>query len=589
MTAPAPTAPPPATPRVPVADARRTWQALRDHVRPLRGRLAVATLLLVAATALTLAGPAVLGRVVDAATAGRGGELLPLTVLFALVMAAGAGLTWVGVVRVATVGEDLLRDLRQAVFDRTTGLPLHTVEEVPTGDLLSRATNDISTLTTASRYVVPTATVAVLELVLTLGALFLVSPVLAATTLVLVPFVMVGGRWYLRRAPALYRDLRAHTGDTVDTLHEAHDGIRTLLALHATSRVRARLQRQVDHVYAAEMRATTLRNVLRPTVSTGQALALGLALLVGTLGVQRGTLTIGIVTAAALYLLRLVEPILVLLELLDELQATGAALARVVGLVELAPRQPVVVSPARPRDGTVRIRSLRFGYGDGDVLHGIDLALAPGERLAVVGPSGAGKTTLAKLLAGVHRADDGAIELGGVPLERITDLRWHVQLVTQEQHVFAGPLGDDLRLAAPDADDGRLLAVLGEVGAELWVTALADGLATRVGDGGRRLTPTQAQQVALARLLLADPPVVVLDEATAALDPAAARSLEGAVRRVLAGRTVLTVTHRLGAATTADRIALLRDGRITECGTHEELLAAGGGYADLYRAWSTGV
>jgi ATP-binding cassette subfamily C protein len=237
------------------------------------------------------------------------------------------------------------------------------------------------------------------------------------------------------------------------------------------------------------------------------------------------------------------------------------------------------------------VRSAGFAYDEGRrVLHAVDLEIPAGLHVALVGASGAGKSTLAKLVAGVHRPDEGSVALGGVDLADIApaELRRHVALVTQEVHVFAGPLADDLRLSRPAASDSELRQALELVGARGWVEALPDGLSTVVGQGGHRLTATRAQQLALARLVLADPAVAVLDEATADAGSAGARVLERAVATALRGRTALVVAHRLSQAAAADLVVVMDDGRVIEAGAHADLLRTGGGYARLWAAWSTG-
>jgi ABC-type multidrug transport system fused ATPase/permease subunit len=223
------------------------------------------------------------------------------------------------------------------------------------------------------------------------------------------------------------------------------------------------------------------------------------------------------------------------------------------------------------------------------VLHGLDLDVRPGERLAVVGPSGAGKSTISRLLAGIHGPRTGRVDLGGVPLLELPleRLRREVALVTQEHHIFVGSLADNLRLASAHASDADLEEALAAVDALAWAQALPAGLATRVGSGGERLTPAQAQQVALARLVLADPHTLVLDEATALLDPRAARHLERSLAAVLEDRTVVAVAHRLHTAYDADRVAVVEDGLVTELGSHDELMATGGSYAALWESWQT--
>jgi ABC-type multidrug transport system fused ATPase/permease subunit len=241
-----------------------------------------------------------------------------------------------------------------------------------------------------------------------------------------------------------------------------------------------------------------------------------------------------------------------------------------------------------PAGDKLAAQDVRYAYVDTrDVLHGIDLDLQPGERVAVVGPSGAGKSTLGRLLAGIHPPRVGRVEVGGVrlvdlPLE---SLRREVALVTQEQHVFVGTLLENLCLARVDATDEELRAALAAVDALDWAEALPDGLETVVGAGGHPLTPPQAQQVALARLVLADPHTLVLDEATSLLDPRAARHLERSLASVLEGRTVVAIAHRLHTAHDADRVAVVEDGLLEEIGTHDELVARGGSYAALWESW----
>ncbi|HEY0188651.1 MAG TPA: ABC transporter ATP-binding protein, partial [Cellulomonas sp.] len=272
--------------------------------------------------------------------------------------------------------------------------------------------------------------------------------------------------------------------------------------------------------------------------------------------------------------------------IIDELQVGGASLARLLGVSQVP--EDRVASGAQPLDERLRAQDVRFGYVEGrDVLHGIDLDIGVGERIAMVGPSGAGKSTLGRLLAGIHPPGAGTVALDGVRLVDLPldDLRSQVALVTQEQHVFVGTLAQNLRLARPDADDDRLRAALESVDADLWVAALPLGLATVVGSGGHPVTPAQAQQLALARLVLADPHTLVLDEATSLLDPRAARHLERSLSAVLAGRTVVAIAHRLHTAHDADRVAVVDGGRITEIGPHDDLVAADGEYAALWRSW----
>jgi ABC-type multidrug transport system fused ATPase/permease subunit len=293
----------------------------------------------------------------------------------------------------------------------------------------------------------------------------------------------------------------------------------------------------------------------------------------------------------------LIDPVDRIVSYLDELQMGSASLARLLG-VALVPDDRETTG-AEPQDEHHEADDVRFAYVDGrDVLHGIDLDVQVGERIAMVGPSGAGKSTLGRLLAGIHPPRTGEVTVGGVGLVELplSDLRGHVALVTQEHHVFVGTLRENLALAVvpeerasrstpPGADDDQIRAALDAVDALEWVDQLPDGLDTVVGSGGRALTAPQAQQVALARLVLADPHTLVLDEATSLIDPRAARHLERSLAAVLHGRTVIAIAHRLFSAHDADRVAVVEDGVISELGSHDELVAAGGSYAALWDSW----
>lgn len=573
--------------KLPIADGpelrRETANLLRRHRRGLGVILALHGLAAVAA----LAGPYVLGRIVDAVAAGTTpGFVDRAAVLLIVAVAAQTVLIRFAQRASRVLGETVFAELREEFVDTVTKLPLSTVERAGTGDLVGRTTNDIDRVQHSVRFGVPRILVTSATVVLTMVAAFVVDWRVAPAMLVGLPLLLVSTRWYLRRAAPAYLRESASYATLNGSITESVEGARTIDALGLGARRRARVDEDLRRAFEAEKATLRLRTVLFPGVDFSFVLPVAGVLAWGAFLIAQGHTSVGAVTTVAVFALQLSHPIGELIYWLDEIQVGATSLARILGVRAVAPDR--TASGEVPVDERVVGRGVRYAYRAGhDVLHGVDLDLVPGERLAVVGPSGAGKSTLGRMLAGIHPPTGGRVSVGDVPLVDLPleDLRGHVALVTQEHHVFVGTVAENLRLADQSASDADLRRALEAVDAWEWVSALAEGLETAVGSGGAALTPAQAQQIALARLVLLDPHTLVLDEATSLLDPRAARHLERSLSAVLAGRTVVAIAHRLHTAHDADRVAVVEDGRITELGPHDDLVAAAGDYAKLWHSW----
>ena len=566
---------------LPVATPGRTWQATVEMLRGRRGKTALTLATLLASGIAIVFVPPLLGRLVDVVrdSGGRSAvDVIALGLLIALL--ARAIFTGLGQLLLARLGEQLLAQLRERVVRRAMEVPLETVERAGTGDLVQRTGGDITVISEGLRTALPAVARALIDVGLTLVGLTVLDWRLGLAGLAPLPIWIFATRWYLRTSGPRYAAERAADSAQTQSLVSSLTGAATVRAFRLQARHLRGIGETSDAAVRAGVQARATQSRFGAVLNGAEMVGVLSILITGFSLVRSEAITLGAATAAAFYFTRLFSPLMIMLYLLDEAQSAGAALARLIGVTDL----PAPAAPARPEhpgDASVVISGVRFGYDDGpEVLHGIDLSLAPGERVAVVGATGAGKTTLGMIVAGVRQPDDGHVRVGGVPLAHLADLRRHVVLLTQEVHVFAGTVADNLRLARPDADDHLLRAALAEVGVDLELDAI-------VGHGADELSATHAQQLALTRLVLADPDVAILDEATAEAGSAGARVLERAAERALRGRTAMVIAHRLTQAVIADRVVMMDKGRVVEVGPHAELIKAGGPYAALWSAWSS--
>jgi len=574
----------------PVADNHVVMAFFGGLLRERKGIFVWLVVLNALAAGVALVVPRLLGTLVNTVQAGEvsTGRLDRLAVVIVAVVCTQALLTFLAQWVSTVFGQDLLASAREFIVSTVLRLPLGRVEGASTGDLVTRVTRDVGTMSRSVQFGLPQAIISGLTVVLSVVAMLLNSVVLAVPSLLLIGSSAFQVRRYLQRAPKGYITEGSTYSRINTTLTETVEGARTVEALGLSDLRVGAGDGDIAVSAQAERYTMTLRNLLFCVIDVAFNTPRVVTLLVGGWGYAQGWVSLGQITTALLYVESLSGPLDRLVGEMDRLQVGVASTSRLLGIAEV----PEDRTPGddRPEGPHLVGEDLRFAYREGhDVLHGVTLDLEVGERLAIVGPSGSGKSTLGRLLSGINGPRTGSVTVGGVDLVALPleVLRTEVALVTQEHHVFVGTVRDNIVLAREDSDDEAVWAALSAVGSRDWVERLPRGLDTLIGSGNQSLTPAQAQQIALARLIIADPHTLVLDEATSLIDPRTARTLEGSMNALLDGRTVVAIAHRLHTAHDADRIAVVIDGEIVELGSHQELVEQDGEYAALWHAWTS--
>jgi ATP-binding cassette subfamily B protein len=582
-------------------DAKLDRRAARDVLRraapilrPYRREVIGAAIMVTISTMAVLAGPFLLKVGIDRGISVDDGRVLNLVVVAYIVVAAIAYVTSrTQVLLISKAGEGFLRDLRRKVFDHLLRLSMPFYDREKAGVVVSRMTSDVDSLQELVQQGLLQLVASLLLIIGSLVVLAVVSWQLLLICLLPIPVVVLASIKFQRDSNEAYLSVRDRIGLTLSALQEGITGVRVIQAYGREAVEIDRFAHRNQKLYRAHMRSVFVQAWYLPVIEGAALLCTALVVAIGGSMVVDGTMELGTVAFFVLTLSNLFEPVQQLSQLFNTVQSSGAALQKLFDLldteVDLAEADHPVELPDR---GELVVEGVSFAYGTGaPVLSGVDLVLPAGQKLALVGPTGAGKSTLAKLMARLYDPTEGRVTFDGVDLRdaELHSLRRRITVVPQEGFLFAGTIRDNVRIGRPDASDAEVDAALVSLGLRDRFEALPDGLATEVHERGTSLSAGERQLVSLARAALADPAVLVLDEATSSLDPGTEVLVERALERLVAGRSVIVIAHRLSTAERSDQVGVVADGRLEELGTHSELVAAGGRYAQLYTSWVGGL
>jgi ATP-binding cassette, subfamily B, bacterial len=576
------------------ASTRHVWRSTRALTREVQRLYLWAAVAVIVSTLITLAGPALVRYGVDHGIAKD--DLHPLNVAAVVLLCLAVVKPFVvraQTLLAATAGERFLASLRTAAFEKLQVLPLGFFEQERTGVLVSRLTSDVQALTEFLREALVEVVGSGLQIVLTIGVLVILSPTLAAVSLIALPVLTLSSWAFHRSAGGVYLAIRDRVAETLTALQEGLSGVRVVQAFRRERRTLEAYEPRSRAQVGAWRRASYVNIRLFTMIPLAQTMALVAVLLVAASLYRDGSISEGTIAAYVLYLVQLFDPIARFSEWLGDFRQGLAALGKLVGLLET--ENAVAERPGAhelPAEGVVELIDVTFGYDpDAPVVDDVSLRLETGEQVALVGVTGAGKSTLAKLLTRQYDPQRGSIALGGVDLRdgTLASLRHRIVMLPQEGHLFSGTIADNVRLADPEASDEAVLHALEQIGARERFDSLPEGIHTDVQTRGVRLSAGERQLVGIARVALADPAVIVLDEATSSLDPATEAAVESALAAVVQGRTVIVIAHRLSTAERADRVVVMDGGRVVEVASHDELVAQGRRYARLWASWQAGL
>ena len=573
---------------------KRRLKALYRLARPYKSRTALAIVSLLGATAVALAPPYLVGRTVDEVRRGNTHALAWFVIAFVAAGAFGIAFSYAQTFYTGWTGERMLADLRNQLFRHLQRLSLGFYEPNRAGVIISRLTNDVEALDQLVTDGVTSLVQNTLTLLGTAVVLFFLDWRLALASLTFMPAMALATAWFRKRSGSAYRGVRETLGAVTATLAEDIAGMRVLQSFTRERAARENFRLVSDRYRASNMQTVVLNGIYFPIVDFLSSGATAVVLGYGGWLAFHGQVTIGTLVAFLGYLANFFDPVQQLSQLYNTFLSAVAALDKITDLMDEEPevRDSEHAVELQRIDGRVAFDNVRFAYGRGpEVLHGIDLDVPAGTTVALVGHTGAGKSTIAKLLARFYDPTGGALRIDGVDLRHASQasLRRQLGIVPQEGFLFAGTVAENVAFGRPGATAEEIVAAASAVGADEFIEHLEHGYETQLGERGSRLSLGQRQLIAFARALLADPRILILDEATSSVDIGTEQKIERALRRLLLGRTAFIIAHRLSTIRDADLIVVLEHGKVVEQGTHDELLAKGSLYRSLYGDWAANV